>query len=202
MKKCLLKATIILSIILFIYWLPFFIIMLEGQSNIIDSIDELPEAEVAIIFGTQVSESEVFPLLKERLDAGKKLLEMKKVKKLVVSNTEDAANIMAQYLIKEGVEEDLIEIDIQAEKTPDTCKYEMNEHPEKREIIFISQGFHLSRLLFQCKKVGVEGIAFPAETLRTINSSEYSIFTKISTRTFRYTREAGLTWLAVLNIYK
>ena len=176
--------------------------MLGGQSNIIDSIDGLPEAEVAIIFGTQVTGSEVSPLLKERLEAGKKMLEIGKVKKVVVSNTKDAADVMAKYLINEGVAEDLIEMDIQAERTPDTCRYELNEHPEKREVIFISQGFHLPRLLFQCKKVGIEGIAFPAETLRAISPSKYSIFTKIYTRAFRYNREAGLTWLAVLHIYK
>ncbi len=177
--------------------------MISNRSNIIDSIDQLPVSDAVIIFGAHVTEDgEVTPLLKERLDAGKAIVTAGKSKKIVVSNTENAANIMAQYLQKEGVEASLIEIDTQAVKTTDTCSYEKKQHTENRSVIFVSQGFHLPRLLFQCQKIGIQGIAFPAEVLHTIDSSEYSFITKVTTRASRYLREAGLTWLAVLNIYK
>ena len=108
---------------------------------------------------------------------------------------------MAEYLYHQGVSQNVVEVDIQAEKTPDTCRYEKKEHPEERKIIFVSQKFHLPRLLYQCKQLDVEGIAFPAGAIDIIDDSEYSNFTKFKVRTGRYIREAGLTWLAFLNIY-
>lgn len=201
-RKIFKKAIFILFVLLVIYWLPLGIIMLSSQPNVISTIDELPDADAVIIFGTLVNDSgDISPLLKERLDAGKAILEAGRVKKIVVSNTKDAANIMTQYLYDHGVESDLVEIDARADKTPDTCRYEVENHPENRKLIFVSQGFHLPRLLYQCNQLDVEGIAFPAEALKTIDRSEYTFLTKLQVRTIRYIREAGLTWLAFLNIY-
>lgn len=202
-RKIFKKALLVLLALTAIYWLPFVVIMLRGQANIVNSIDQLPDSDAVIIFGAHITkENEATPLLKERLDGGKVIMETGKAKKIVVSNTKDAANVMAKYLVDKGISSDLIEIDAQADKTPDTCKYEINKHPEKRKLIFVSQGFHLPRLLFQCKKEGVEGIGFSAETLGIIDRSQYPFFARIYTRAVRYAREAGLTWLAFLNIYK
>jgi len=201
-KENIQKAIILTTILLVIYWLPFVIISLSGRSNIVSSIDQLSNSDAVIIFGTLVNESgDISPLLKERLDAGKAVLEEGKAKSIVVSNTEAAANVMADYLFTSGIDRNLVEIDIQADKTPDTCSYEKEIYPESRELIFVSQGFHLPRLLYQCNKLTVEGIAFPAEALSTIDRSEYSFLTKFRVRTTRYIREAGLAWLAFLNIY-
>lgn len=196
------KIVIVLLILAVIYWLPFTVTLLENKSDIASSINQLPNSDVAIIFGTLIGKSEeVSPLLKERLEAGKAILASGKSKKIVVSNTKDATDVMANYLYNVGISPNLIEIDRQAEKTPDTCAYEKKEYPEKRKVIFVSQGFHLPRLLYQCKKLGVEGIAFSAEALNTTDRPVYSLLTKLLIRTSRYIREAGLTWLAFLNIY-
>lgn len=201
-RKIFKKAVIIIAVLIVQYWLPFIIITLSGRSNIVSSIEQLPNSDAVIIFGTLVNESgDISPLLKERLDAGKAILEAGKAKTMVVSNTEAAASVMADYLFVSGIDNKLVEIDIQAEKTPDTCAYEKESYPGNRKLIFVSQGFHLPRLLYQCKQLGVQGIAFPAEELATIDRSGYSILTKLQVRTGRYIREAGLTWLAFLNIY-
>ncbi len=107
---------------------------------------------------------------------------------------------MAKYLYAAGVAPVLIEVDTQAYKTPDTCLYEKRTHSEDRRVIFVSQRFHLPRLLFQCKKACVGGVAFPAEALNTGDHSD-SFVTKLIVRAGRYTREAGLVWLVYLNIY-
>ena len=185
-----------------IYWLPLGIVILIGRQNIATTIDELPDSDIVIIFGTIVNDSgEISPLLKERLEAGKAIMEAGKSSKIVVSNTEGAANVMATYLYNKQIPSDLVEIDTHADKTPDTCKYEKERHPENRKLIFTSQGFHLPRLLYQCNQLGVKGIAFPSEMLNTIDRLEYSFLTKFKVRTIRYIREAGLTWLAFLNLY-
>ena len=126
MKRKIFKRTFAGLLFLgFIYWVPFIIISINSQSNIISSIEQLPNSDVVIIFVTIVNDSgEVTPLLKERLEAGKSILQSGKSKKIVVSNTKNAANIMAKYLYESGISSDLIEVDIHADKTPDTCLYE------------------------------------------------------------------------------
>ncbi|MCK4635894.1 MAG: YdcF family protein [Candidatus Moranbacteria bacterium] len=201
------KITLIIAILIVIYLLPLQIITLTTKSKIIPTINQLPESDAIIIFGTVVRENKISPLLKQRLEAGEKIYHSSRerfqtVPHIVVSNTESTTKVMAEYYHNKNIPSDSIELDVQAEKTPDTCRYEKQQYPNGRKVIFVSQGFHLPRLLYQCKKLGVEGIAFPAEKLDNTNKSDYSLFTKITVRTERYFREAGLTWLAVLNIYK
>ena len=197
--------TIVLCLIVLvvIYWLPFLLVMFITNSDIKREISDLPESDAVIIFGTVVNDKgDVSPLLKERLEAGKAVYESGKAKKIVVSNTEAAAKVMAVYLISKGIYSDFIEQDIQAEKTSDTCEYEKATFPKNRKLIFVSQGFHLPRLLYQCDFLGVEGTAYPAENLPTIDRSKYSFLTKARVRAIRYFREAGLIWLAFLNHIK
>jgi len=55
-----------------VYWVPFVVILIRSQSQIISSIDQLPDSDVAIVFGTLVNDSGlVTPLLKERVEAVK-----------------------------------------------------------------------------------------------------------------------------------
>lgn len=203
MKKRTIIRGILISLILFIvFWLPFLIILIMSQYNTFHSINDLPDSDAIIIFGAHITDNqEVSPLLKERLDAGTAIFNEGKIKTIVVSNTEKAAQVMAEYLEDQGIPPKSIEIDTQAVATPDTCTYEIEQHPEKRKLILISQGFHLPRLLYQCSKIGVNGIAFPAESIESIDRSQYSLYTIISTRTNRYLREAALTWLSIVGIY-
>lgn len=200
MKK-IFKSLALIILFIFIYLLPLKIITLQNKSKIIKNIDQLPKSDTAIVFGTVVRNNQISPLLEERLVAGKEILINQKSSKITLSNTENATQAMKDYY-ENKISLDSIELDIQAEKTPDTCRYEKQQYPNGRKVIFISQSFHLPRLIYQCKKLGVEGAAFPAENVSIIDRSQYSFFTKITTRVKRYFREAGLTWLAVLNIYK
>ena len=204
MRKITLKhasLTIIATVLL--YWLPFICITAASVSRTASAVDELPQSDAVLVFGTLVNKDmAVSPLLEERLEAGIAILGAGKCGKIVVSNMKDASGVMARYLYSRGVDPGLVEIDPMADDTPDTCTFARSAHPEGRRVIFVSQGFHLPRILYQCRKAGVEGRAFPAETLRTRQREEYSLMTKILTRSSRYTREAGLTWLALLGIYR
>ena len=203
MNNKLFKIVVVTALTLTVlFWLPFVILNLIGSSNTVSLIDDLFSSDAVIIFGTLVDESgTISPLMKQRLNAGVAILKANKAKNIVVSNTEFAANIMADYLIASGIDKNLIEIDTQAETTPDTCLYEKKSHPENRQLIFVSQSFHLPRLLYQCRQLSVTGVAFPAELLSTTDDPNYSLLTKLQVRSIRYTREAGLSWLVFLKIY-
>lgn len=186
-----------------LYWLPFICISITYRENIISSIEELPQSDAALVFGTLVGKDlSVSPLLRERLEAGIEILHEGKCRKVVVSNMKTASAVMARYMYERGIDPELVEVDRLADDTPDTCRFELASHPEKRRVIFVSQGFHLPRILYQCRKTGVEGTAFAAETLRAGGGKQSPLFTRILIRAYRYSREAGLTWLAVLGIYR
>lgn len=190
-------------VIIILYWLPFIYITAASKERIARSIDQLPQCDAALVFGTLVGKDlKVSPLLKERLDAGIAMLQQGKCRRIVASNMRTASMVMAAYIYEQGIDTGLVEIDPLADDTPDTCRFERNQHPEKRRVIFVSQGFHLPRILYQCRMAGVEGIALPAENLFIKDRDEYPLYTRITTRVYRYTREAGLTWLAVLGLYR
>lgn len=197
------KFVLIFIGLIFVYFLPLIFFKIKYSSQIKHSLNNLPKSEAVIIFGTLINENgEITPLLQERLDAGIKITESDKSEKIIVSNTERASIVMKSYILTQEISENSIEIDGQANRTPDTCRYEKLKHPENRKIIFVSQSFHLPRLIYQCKKVGVEGIGFAPEDLNLIDRSQQPFLTSTSIRTQRNFREAGLFWLAILGIYE
>lgn len=137
MKK-LKKILLIVVIAIAIYLLPLQIITLTTEHKIIRNINQLPESNAVIVFGTVVRNNEVSPLLKERLEAGKEIYrfnreQFESTPKIVVSNKGVATNTMTEYLHKKNIPLKFIEIDTQAEKTPDTCRYEKQQHPNNRK---------------------------------------------------------------------
>ncbi|MBT4857270.1 YdcF family protein [Candidatus Uhrbacteria bacterium] len=159
--------------------------------------------DIALILGAHVdSDGLPTPLLKERLEAGILLYENGMVERLVVSNTESAALVMMEYLTERNVPEDSIILDTTAVVTTDSCDTDSHEYLIDLSVVFVSQDFHLPRAIYQCNKLGIDGYGFPAELSGSIDRSQYSWGTKVSVRTQRFVRESGLTWLAVLGIYK
>jgi len=190
----------VLLIVFILYWLPFLFISIK--SNPQEGLEALPLSDAVIVFGTLVRDSTVSPLLKERLDAGIAIYVKGKAYQIVVSNRKKASIVMQQYLLQNGIPPSAIVLDTAAEKTPDTCRYEKKIYPTQRKLIFVSQGYHLARIRYQCEKLEVTAITFPAENIREQRASLFSSFSVFTIRTKRYFREAGLTWLAFLRIYK
>lgn len=184
-----------------VYWLPFVFIYVKASPSIVGNVEYLPRTDAGLIFGANLNNGEVSPVLKERLEAGKIIWEKEKAQKLVVSNMSKASLVMQNYLLENGVPKNAIELDEQAKRTKYTCLEEKKNYSDGRKVIFISQGYHLPRLIYQCQKIGVEGVGFPAENLDSVDRSGYSLFTRAITRARRYAREAGIMWLVVLRLY-
>ena len=163
-------------------------------------VDELVPAQAALIFGAVVRDGSISPLHEERLRAGMDLLERDLVQTLVVSNTAEAATTMRAWLIAQGVPDRQIEVDPEADQTPDTCRYELRERGG-RDVIFVSQSFHLPRLSMQCGWVGLAGQALAAETYRAAGPSGLSQWRVLQIRVKRHAREAGLLWAGFLGLY-
>jgi len=157
-------------------------------------------SEVGIVLGANINEDgSPTEVLRERLDAAIRLQESSTIKKIVVSNTKVAAFAMEQYLLDQGIDPNSIAIDTNAVITVDTCRAEKASHPNNRRIIFISQGFHLPRLLFLCKQEGVSGVGFAAEEVSLLDDQSTSALEKIYIRSCRYIREAALSWVGIFD---
>lgn len=196
-------VSLLLGILVVVYllsWLPW--LVLRGTDKIIDDVDRLDKHDVALIFGgLHKIDSELSETNRERLLAGALLLEEKKVESLIISNTAEAANAMQAFLVQRGVPAENIELDTTAVVTEDSCVCERNSHPNGRSIIFVSHGYHLPRLIFACKRLGVLGVGVAAEKIAAIERTEISPLATTRIRFVRYQREAVLILLNMFGVY-
>lgn len=162
-------------------------------------IGQIAKADAALVFGALVRNGQISPLHAERLDAAIDLWRRQLVSRIVVSNAQQAALVMANYLKQAGVPDEVIEIDGHADQTPDTCRNEY-ARTDPRQVIFVSQGFHIPRLSMQCKWAGITGPALATEAYRAPGSTLSTWETGLI-RTKRHLREAALLWAATLGLY-
>ena len=201
--RFLIKTGFFVSILFVIYFALFVFVFFMEKAYVRTNLEDILPADSAIIFGANLNKNgDISEILLQRLEAGRALYQRKLVPELVVSNTKDAAYVMRNYLVSKGVPDKAIFVDTFAERTPDSCRMEKQRYPTGRKVIFVSQGFHLTRLLFQCQKLEVKGIGLAAEEIFPITSADLSPFEKISLKFDRYFRESYLTWAVMLNIYR
>jgi vancomycin permeability regulator SanA len=161
------------------------------------SVETAPEAERAIVFGALVRDGQISDLHRERLLTGEALLTSGKAQSLVVSNTPDAAAAMRDFLIERGAAPERIEIDDTAETTGDSCRREAAIETDG-PVLLVTQAFHLPRVHLMCQQAGLRGHAVAATKL---DEPKLSLSIALL-RAQRYVREAGLTWLVLLRIYR
>lgn len=171
-------------------WLPWIIVTM--QVDIERRIDRLPQAEAIIVLGGLHDGVAMSETNRERLLTAKALYEAGVADRITVSNMEVASLAMRDFLIEEGVPEEVIEMDTTALVTEDTCINELALHPDGRSLIFVSQRYHLPRTLYLCRHAGVEGVGFPAEQLRLVERTRFSFWETVEIRHGRYWRENQL----------
>jgi len=197
-KKVFYATTFILLVVLF--FAPQLIFIATAPISIQPNVNHIRYSDAAIVFGAAVEDGQPTPILRERLDTAIQLFEAQQTSKIVVSNTDEAAQIMKKYLIEKGIPEDIIEMDNSALTTPDTCINEKSFHPEGRAVVFLSQGYHLPRLIEQCRREGVTGRALAVNKITPVEDS-ISFFYRCCIRGSRFLRESSLSWLVTVNLY-
>ncbi len=166
----------------------------------LSTVESARPGDAVLIFGALVRSGAVSPLHAERLDTGVTLWREGKAETLVVSNAARAAEVMAAYLRSQGVPEEVIEIDGQATSTPDTCVAEA-ARATPREVLLVSQAFHLPRIALQCRRLGVRG-QYVAAMRAEAAAADAPLWTVVRVRARRHTREALLVWAELLGQYR
>jgi SanA protein len=134
-----------------------------AEGGFLSHPDQAPEGAVAIVLGI----SEFYPGTGEpthvyhpRLDAAARLAAGGRLSALVVSGTPEQAEAMRAELLRRGV---LLPIhrDPHGLRTLDSVARASAHFPD-RPLVFVSQGWHVSRALWQAERMGRPSLGFAA----------------------------------------
>lgn len=120
-----------------------------------------------LILGAGVKEGEPSPLLKERLDTGISLYKKGVAPKIIMSGDHgktnyDEVNVMREYAISKGVLEEDIFMDHAGFSTYDSI-YRANYIFEAKNILLVSQRYHLYRALYISRKLNIKSLGVDAK---------------------------------------
>jgi vancomycin permeability regulator SanA len=145
--------------------------------------------DIGVVFGAGITRSgDPSPALKFRLEKSVSLFEDQKIKRIFVSGRNAEAIVMKNYLLKKGIPQNDIIADIYGETTFVTVKNARQfiiNNGLADGAVFISQKYHIPRIIFIVHKLGIRDAEFIAASPNKVNVIEGS---------FIVTRET-LAWL-------
>ena len=147
--------------------LPRFILVLYAKPRTF-SVKDVSPRRVAIVFGAGLwRDGTPTPILRDRVQTAANLYFGGKVEKLLMSGDNrfvdyNEPESMRQYALSLGVPDEAIVLDYAGRRTYDTC-YRARDIFRVDSAILVTQGFHLSRALFLCNMLGVDGVGVPAD---------------------------------------
>jgi len=173
----------ITGIILFFFFLFSNIWILQNKKYIL-SPEEFTGKEIALVFGGGMQDDTTQSIMQEdRVKVAVELYKQGKIQKMIMTgddgaNRFDEVTYMKKYAIDNGVKEEDISTDPHGYNTYTSCYRAGNERKIK-EMVAISQEFHLSRIVFFCNHFGVDTVGVSADL------EEYDTRGKIWTMTVR-----------------
>ncbi len=134
----------------------------------INSLEESPRAEVALVLGALVHRSgRVSNILADRLDFGIELYKNGKVEKLLLSGDNgqkdyDEVNAMKTYASTHEVFIEDIFMDHAGFSTYESI-YRARDIFRAKKIIIVTQEYHLYRAIYIARKLGIDAYGVPAD---------------------------------------
>ena len=177
------KTLIIVLIVVFlpIWWFRLNLLM----------ADNAVQPGTGIVFGSSVAADGPTPITQNRLDKIIEVYNEEGIDTIIVSGTTDGEfynepNVMADYLIANGVPNNKIVKDTEGDRTRDTCWRAKNIY-EVNEAYIVTQGFHMPRAYFLCNnKNDINAVPLRADST-TEDSQNYNL-----------NREFFASWLAII----
>jgi len=140
----------------------------QYEKDLYRSVDHVPPAPVALIFGAGVkSDGTPTDALRDRIQTGVALYNAGKVRKLLMTGDNgsiyyDEVTAMKAYAMAQGVPEQDIVLDYAGFRTYDSC-YRARDVFGLWNVIAVSQEFHLPRILYTCNNLGIRTKGFVAD---------------------------------------
>lgn len=135
------------------------LIKLQTVDSIYETVEEVPEANVALVLGAAAYPNGISDVLKDRLDTAIELYKADKITKIIMSGAPNEVEKMVEYALNNEIEEnDLIE-DPEGVSTFDSLK----NANHISELIIVTQKYHLPRALFIARYLGIKSYGLTSD---------------------------------------
>ena len=168
LTRLILKITLILLPIgLLTFGLPRLITEIYASTRVYPAAS-VPVKKVAIVFGAGLSrDGSPSPILQDRVETAAELYFNGKVEKLLMSGDNRFAyynepGAMRDYALNLGVPDEAIILDYAGRRTYDTC-YRAGAIFDLKDVVLVTQSFHLPRALITCNLLGVNAIGVASD---------------------------------------
>jgi vancomycin permeability regulator SanA len=140
---------------------------LAAQGLIYDDPAALPAVRAAVVFGAGVRGGQPTAILYDRVAAAVDLYKAGAVDVLLMSGDNrtpyyDEPNVMRRTAIRLGAPATAILTDPAGYSTYDTCR-RAGEVFHLRDVVLVTQRYHLDRAIFTCKAFGLDAVGYPAD---------------------------------------
>ncbi|WP_372451828.1 SanA/YdcF family protein [Catellatospora tritici] len=132
-----------------------------GASGHVYSVQDVPQAPVALVLGAKVHENGVpSAFLEARLAIAKELYDAGKVRAILVSGDHaewsyDEPDTMRDWLVDRGVPADKVVLDHAGFDTYDSCQRAARIFGVQKAIV-VTQSYHIARAVTLCRDAGIE----------------------------------------------
>ena len=140
----------------------------RAADRIYTNVNSVPPAPVALVLGAGLwKDGSPTPALYDRVATAVDLYKAGKVKKLLMTGDNRFINYsepeaMRKLAAQLGVPDEDIVLDYAGRRTYDSC-YRAKEIFEVKQVVIVTQRFHLDRSLFLCDALGVPSIGVVAD---------------------------------------
>ncbi len=158
-KKGFITVSAILALFLSLPFASSIYIHQQTEDRIYDTVESVPEKNVAMVLGAAAYPSYLSDVLIDRMETAIELYETEKVQKLILTGAPNEVEGMKEYALERGVEEnDLIE-DSEGVNTLASIR----NASDISELIIVTQAFHLPRALFIARHVGIDAVGVASD---------------------------------------
>jgi len=136
--------------------------------RIYGTLQTVPPAPVAVVFGAGYwPDGTPSDVMKDRVEAAVDLYRAGRVLKVLFSGDNRFADYnepgkMREYALSLGLPDEAIVLDYAGRRTYDTC-YRARDIFGLRQVVLVTQRYHLPRALYTCEKLGLEAVGYAAD---------------------------------------
>jgi len=185
-----LAALLVLVLIAFPAW------TLTGryEGRIYRTANGTPARPVAVVFGAGYwPDGTPSDVMKDRVEAAVELYRAGRVRKVLFSGDNRFVNYnepatMREYALSLGLPDEAIVLDYAGRRTYDTC-YRARDIFQVRDVVLVTQRYHLPRALYTCEKLGLNAVGCAADRRPYIHMGWY------------WLREVPALWVAWIQLW-
>ena len=162
------------------------IIGMQTAEQIYETVEEVPQKEVALVLGAAAYPSGLSDILADRVDTAIELYKAEKVSKLVMTGAPNEVEGMKAYALGRGIPEKDIAQDPNGLSTLASVR---NSADLNASMVIVTQHYHLPRALFIANSLEIDAIGMTADKQEYIKIFDFK------------SREILATSKAIFDIY-